>query len=276
MSNVPETSVTKSQALEIYDEDVSYRDVARAYIEAEFPNILGDSISSENGTLHEALSLLSDNQIDRLLESLSYTYRMNGVFHAVTDTSYEWLDIKLPIGSLTLTGTKPHINDIVYSDEIRNSPTAFAKYLVDYFNKYPDPSEDPAGLNEFRPKSDLDQILSAPVLTAERDGRIEMIDGIHRVVTSVILGAISIRAYAAIPNGKESLSMKGDSTFLTLRLLYEQATDDEARNHIFQTCLILARASTDGANAIKTYWSDHARNGTIEEAGKSLLSALLD
>lgn len=276
MLRIPEESITRSNALEIYAENVPYRDVARAYLEAEIPNILGNSISTEHGTLHDSLGLLSDDQIDRLLESLSYSYRMNGVFHTVTDTAHEWLDVELPIDAMTLTGTKPHINDIVYSDEIRNRPAAFAEYLADYFDKYPDAMEDPAGLDEFRPKTDLDQILSAKIITAERGGRIEMVDGIHRLVTSSILGAVSIRAYAATHNGKESLTMKGDSTFLTLRLQYESVSTDEAREHIFATCLLLARASTDGAKAIETYWIDHPMSTDIKDAGKRLLLALQD
>lgn len=274
MSNDAKASLTRSNALKIYADGVHYRDVARAYLETEIPNILGNSVSSEHGTLNESLSLLSDKQVDRLLEALSYSYRMNGVFHAVTDKGNEWLDVELPIEALFLTGTKPHINEIVYSEQIRNRPVAFAEYLIDYFNKYPNGSEDPLGLNEFRPKTSLGQILSTNVLASERNGHIEMIDGMHRLIAAAILGATSIRAYVAVPNGSEPLTMKGDSTFLTLRQLYERASSDEGRNHIFQTCLMLAKASTDGAEAIQVYWIDHSKNTMVQETGARLLSAL--
>ena len=103
------SSSTENASLNIYSRDVPHRLVAESFLRAELPNILGRNIRSDIGTADEALAALSDDQIFRLLESISYSYRMNGVFEKVTDQSYDWLDVELPIQAITLTG-KNHIS----------------------------------------------------------------------------------------------------------------------------------------------------------------------
>ena len=68
--------------------------------------------------------------------------------------------------------------------------------------------------------------------------------------------------------------MKGDSTFLTMRLQYEEAISDEDREHILNACTLLARSSTDGVEAIQNYWIEHPRSDAIKTAGRNLLTRL--
>ena len=274
MSKETDKSLTKFHSHEVFAENVSNIDVARAYLNAELPNILGENITSSDGTMKESLTNLSNKKVMRLLEGLSYAYRMNGVFHTVTDEANDWLDVELPIDAITLTGIKPHINDIVYSARIGNRPLVFAEYLSDYFGEHPETCDDPQNLNEFRPRTTVEEMRHTRLLTAERSGAIEIVDGAHRLLSTAILGAVSIRAFAAVPNGKESISMKGDSTFLTMRLQYEEARTDEERECILSASLLLARSSTDGAGAIQSYWIDHPRGEEIKTAGRNLIARL--
>lgn len=269
-----ESPVPHDTFLEVYNDDVSRKEVAIAYLVAEFPNILGENIRSQNGSVEDSLRILDEKQIERLLESLSYTYRMNSVFHRVYDASNQWVDAELPIGNISLTGTKPHINDIVYSPEIANSPIAFAQYLSDYFKEHE--NDDPLDLNEFRARGGLEELLATRLITAQKLDSLEIVDGTHRLIKCAMLGASSVRAYVALPSGQESVAMKGDSTFLTLRLAFEIASSATEQEYLLQACKLLAEDSLDGYEAIKVYWIEHPRDAAIQDAGRRILAMLDD
>ncbi|MDB5183859.1 MAG: hypothetical protein JWO07_540 [Candidatus Saccharibacteria bacterium] len=265
-------SETQSRALVIYDEDVPPTDVARGYLQVELGNVFGENLRSDAGSIDESLETLSVSQVNRLLEAVSYTYRMNGTFHKVTDASLDWMDVELPLDAILLTKIKPHISEIVYSSDIQRSPIAFAAFLGEYFSHHPDLADDPQDLNEFRPRSLAGNATS--LITSESDGVIEVFDGNHRLTNAALLGAVSVRVFAGIPNGRESISMKGDSVFLTLRLEYEKAESSEERVHILETCLLLAKSSTDGRDAIHSYWVEHALTEEVASEGKVMLARL--
>ena len=151
---------------------------------------------------------------------------------------------------------------------------AFADYIRDYFDLFPDADDDPQGLNEFRPTTPIEDIRANNIITDERYGLILIRDGSHRLITSALLGATSIRAFSGVPNGRESLSMKGDSTFLTLRIQFEAAQDDDERDSILHTCFLLANSSSNGSSAISNYWIDHAPNMEVADAGERILARL--
>lgn len=263
-------SETKARALTTYAEYVSRPDVARGYLKVELENIFGGNVRSDSGDVGESLDKLSDQQINRLLEAISYTYRMNGTFHTVTDESLDWMDVELPIDTIQLTQIKPHINEIVYSPDIQRNPFAFAAFLGDYFAAHPDPLDDPQQLHEFRPRPSQ---VPTNIITSETNDTIEVFDGNHRLINAAMLGEVSIRAFAGIPNGRESITMKGDSVFLTLRLQFEASQSSVERLHILETCLLLAKTSTDGYEAIESYWVDHGA-GDVAEEGRVMLARL--
>jgi len=270
MTEISNTSETKAKALHVYGENVPRLEVARAYLKVELGNIFGTNIQSDNGSIDNSLEELNDSQVTRLLEAVSYTYRMNGTFHKVTDESLDWMDVELPIDAIQLTKVEPHISEIIYSSGIKRNPLAFAALLGDYFADHPDIDDDPRRLNQFRPKP---LIQDTRLITSELNDEIEIFDGNHRLVSAALLGAESVRAYAGIPNGKESISMKGDSVFLTLRLQYEKAVSPEEREYIIETCILLAKSSTDGYRAIQEYWVNHGSGGVVRE-GNAILSRL--
>ena len=243
-------------------------DVAQSYLRAELPNI------AKGIDVDASIDALSVKETWRMLEALSKSYRMNGVFRSITDTSVDWRHVELPIGAISLTGIKPHINDIVYSDEIMNDPRRFADYLHDYFDQYPDANEDPLVLNEFRPRgSEIDPSIST-LLTIEREDQMDILDGTHRLIAMAMLGRTSICAFAGIKSNEGRGYMIGDSTFLTMRLQYEAAETDEEREAIVMTTVLLCKASTDGWSAVKEYWIEHPRDDEIKRVGRQILRRL--
>jgi|GEM_PF-857562 len=268
------TSVACERALEVYDANVSSLEVAKTYLKAEMPNVLSADSSQKNKLIKESLDNLSEKQIWRLLEAISYTYRMNGVFHETTNTAKQWVDVEMPIEAITLTSTKPHINDIVYSLAINRQPFEFSEYLRNYFANHHNEADDPEKLNEFRPSSDIKSLKDAKLIMRENGSLIEMVDGTHRLIAATLLGAHSVRTLVSLPNGQTSKKMIGDSSFNTLRDLYESTDSSKKRKKIIEVTAMLGKNSTDGVEAIQNYWIDHPRSILMKMAGKKVLEII--
>lgn len=265
-------SVSLQRASKIIRTNVNREEVARYYLKSELPNIIPAAADNKAviSAIERSVDQLDTENLWRLLEAISFTYRVNGMFRAITNESRDWHEITLPISAITLMGTKPHINDIVYSDRIKQNPHKFAAYLQEYFHKYP--YDDPENLNEFRPRNQ--KIRQATVVTIEEKNEIRILDGTHRLTAQAVAGVKTVRVYSAVPNRKPSKSMIGDSTFVLLRQLYSRYTHPKQRAAILETTALLARASTDGRNAVETYWVEHPRSEKIQSVGKSILSMI--
>lgn len=262
-----EISPTLKSASVVHNPAVDRLELARYYLGSELPNIIESHDSQVTQAVHHSIGQLQPHQVWRLLEALSYTFRINGVFSAVSDEGFDWKEVSLPTSAITLSGTQPHINDIVYSDEIQRDPQKFARYLNTYFTKYPQPNDDPKGLNEFRPRDHT--ITHDTLMTLERYGNIEMLDGTHRLIAMAMNGVDSIRCFSAILNGKPRRSRRGDSTFETLQKAYAHMPNH--REAILEVTEALARQSLDGIDAIARYWVAHPRDPELKSAGQTLL-----
>lgn len=219
--------------------------VALSYIQDECSKLFSvPAIAFEN---------LASKDLFRLLEAISYTYRMNGVFAAVTDQGYDWYRASTPISAITLNGIKPRIDEIVRSSEINNNPMLFAEYLQRYFAAHP--NDDPEGLDEFRPRAvgDDRRILMA----CEKEGCLKILDGAHRLMSLAMSGETAVTMYIGRHNGQPHRSMLGDSVFLTLKKAYEAADSEDERAAVLQTVKLLMQASADGREAVQLYWVDH-------------------
>lgn len=265
-----DSSPTLANATTIYDQQVDRLTVARYYLESELPNIIRSHEEPATQVIHNSIEALEPEQVWRLLEALSYTFRINGVFARITDEGLDWKEVELPIQAISLSGTRPHINDIVYSEEIQRDPQRFAAYLNNYFDQHPQPEDDPQGLNEFRPRSRA--IRHETLFTHEREGRTEMLDGTHRLIALAMAGVKSLRCYSAVLNGKPRRSRRGDSTFATLQKAYTHMP--EHRSAILEVTEALARDSVDGMDAVQTYWIDYPRSPELKQAGQELLNKL--
>jgi hypothetical protein len=262
-------SITLTQATSIYKKDVDRLELARNYLRAELPTIIATHSQTVTEAINDSLERLNEERMWRLLEALSYTFRMNDVFSCITNQALDWYELELPLGAITLGGTKPSTNKLVYSPTVKRNPILFARYLNRYFKAHPDIGDDPEDLNDFRPKDR--EVVHNIVMTRERAGKIVMLDGTHRLIAQAMLGADSIHTYSATPNAKRPLSMVGDSSFLTLRKMYERYQNLEQREAIKDVTTMLARSSSDGRHAIKAYWIEYPRTPLLKEAGEDIL-----
>lgn len=238
-------------------------EIAKAYLLAELNKIFpGDNF--QNG-LEDNIGKLSEQDVWRLLEALSFTYRLNGVFWSISDDSYVWSKEEVGCDSLVLTGMNPQVDKVTYSETIQNNPLKFRDYLTTYFVKFP--NSDPEGLGQFRPK-DITIKYPTIILTA-KDEKFYLLDGSNRLMAHLLNGGNTMNAYVGrkVKDGKMKL---GDSTFWLLRHVYEKG-DETTKQSVLTVIEELVNASSDGKDAVETYWISHVRDEKLKEVGKQIL-----
>ena len=265
-------SITFKVASKVYRKNVSRLEVARYYLKTEMSNIITPSGSGMSHDINQSIESLSDVQVWRLLEAMSYTYRMNGLFHLITNRAFDWVEVELPISVIALNGMTPAVNKVVYSKQINCDVTKFCDYLKRYFLAHPEGGNDPEGLGELRPRGG--DITHSKLMTIERQGKVTITDGMHRLLEYAQSGTQFVRVYAGVRNGKAAKHMVGDSTFLTMRHLYAKYRADEQREQILDVTAMLAKSSTDGRKAVKTYWVEHVQTKKKKGAGLNLLNKI--
>lgn len=237
--------------------------VGKYYLKAEFSKLFTDSSVRES--LDNRIDALTEQEFWRLLEAMSFSYRLNGMFWFISDESYEWSEEEWLIGDLTLTGMHPHIDQVIFSAEIQQDPIKFRDHLQRYFIEHPD--DDPLGLDQFRPS---DRTINYPIITVrENEGKILLLDGSNRFIANLLQGEEKVRAYVGrqVREGKQRI---GDSTFwLLLRLWRNASTED--RSAIETVTRLLISQSSDGESAVRSYWVDHATEEELKEVGRKLL-----
>lgn len=238
-------------------------EIANAYLIVELSRIFpGDSF--QNG-LEDNIGKLSEQDVWRLLEALSFTYRLNGVFWSISDDGYVWSKEEVSCDSLVLTGMNPQVDKITYSETIQNNPLKFRDYLITYFKKFP--NSDPKGLNQFRQKGIT--IKYPTIILTAKDEKFYLLDGSNRLIAHLLNGNTTINAYVGrkIKNGKMKL---GDSTFWLLRHIYEKG-NEITKQAVLTIVKELVNSSSDGKDAIETYWISHVRDEKLKEVGKQIL-----
>lgn len=251
-------------------------EIARYYLRTELPNVVVPAgTPAAAAAVSEAVDGgvvgLSEYNLWRLLEALSFRYRLNRVFTVLSDTGVDWHEVDLPLSAITMTGVMPTVDDIVYSSQIGRSPERFVVFLREYFAAHAD--DDPRGLEMFRPRGR--PIRLEMVLLETEDGRPAMLDGTSRLVEMALAGARSVRGYWAIPNGKPRRGRAGDSAFVQLRDLYlRHEHEPEAAAAILATARLLGDDSVDGRSAVETYWVEHPRDPRIRKVGAALVARL--
>lgn len=216
------------------------------------------------------ISKLSEKQLWRLLEALSFSYRLNKVFWLVSDDSYVWSKEKVSCNDLILSGMNPQINKVIFSKIVQNNPLKFRDYLIAYFKKYP--KKDPEGLGQFRPKSV--SIKTPTIYLFERDRKLRLFDGQNRFIAHLLAGNKKINAYVGrkVKAGKMRI---GDSTFWLLRKVYEKG-NKPTKQAVITVVKELMKTSSDGKNAVKNYWISHVVNDeALKKVGKKLISKRL-
>ncbi|MHC1716703.1 MAG: hypothetical protein AB9915_02355 [Candidatus Dojkabacteria bacterium] len=238
-------------------------EIAKEYILVELSKIFPeDNIQKE---LNENVHKLSEKEVWRLLEALSSAYRLNGVFRSISDDSYIWSKEEVNCGDLVLTGMNPQVDKITYSEAIQNNPLKFRDYLVKYFEKFP--TSDPEGLEQFRPKGK--EIKFQTIILISNDEKLQLLDGSNRLIAHLLNGNNTISAYVGrkVKVGKMKV---GDSAFWLLRHVYEKG-DEATKQAILTVVKELINISSDGKEAVETYWVSHVRDEKLKEVGKQIL-----
>lgn len=243
--------------------NVTVEEVAKYYLISELNKILpGESTQKE---LEENISKMSTKEMWRLLEALSFTYRLNGIFWRLSDDGLIWSKENIDCNNVVLTGMNPSIDKVTHTDVVSRNPLKFKDYLLEYFKKHPE--NDPEDLGQFRPRKF--EITYPSIIVLEEEGKFLMLDGSNRLMAQVMGGENSVSAYV----GKRSKPGKmriGDSTFWLLRRVYEKG-DEETKQAVLTVIKRLIEASSDGKSAVETYWIEHARDETIKQVGEKLI-----
>jgi len=109
----------------------------------------------------------------------------------------------------------------------------------------------------------------------EQEGKIQMLDGSHRLIEMLLADKEVVTAYVGHPSSKEaeekSTSRIGNSTFILLTIMYKRGNPEE-RTAVVTLVKQLIHNSVDGKNAVQKYWVDVQRDEEIKEAGIAILN----
>lgn len=235
---------------------VSKDEVARYYILCELEGILLGEAHLADDTYHL--------DIPKLLEALSFTYRANSVFDYVESEKYIWKKEQVSVDDIVLTGMGESLTPIIYSEQVRQNPRLFAEYIKTKLSV-----DDPI-VEQLRPRP-VPESRRLMLLSYDRDGRIKMLDGSHRLISLVMDGVDSVDAYIAVQANPKGKHMVGDAIFLRLRHEWQLADDVIYREAIEATVTGLIRSSLDGEKAVQSYWIDMAPTDEVREVGLSLV-----
>lgn len=252
------------QPLHIIQEGVSPIIVGKYYLKAELDRLFPGE--TPRAAIDERVNTLEDKEFWRLLEALSFSFRLNGMFWIIGNEKYTWNEEEWRIADLTFIQMGPTIDRVSFSKGIEGNTLTFRDYLQEYFLSHP--FDDPEDLGQFRPNG---QPINYPKLFLVEDPpQVKLIDGGNRLIAASLKGEESITAYIGRATTEEGMFKIGDSTFWLLRNIYQKATPEE-REVLIAAVKILIQRSSDGRAAIQTYWVDHVSDKALKEVGESLL-----
>lgn len=234
--------------------------IAKNYLKAEMHRLFPKT------NVKKTIDKLGDKELWRLLEAMSFSFRLNGMFWFISDSSVSWSEEVWNIDKLTLTGMKPAINKVIYSEEVNRNPFRMRDYLLRYFDRYP--STDPEGLGQFRPNGIA--VKHSKIFLRENGGKMTLLDGSNRLIKYCLEGKTEVTAYVGRKNGTNGKIMIGDSTFWLLRKVYGQV-DANNKEIVLSMTKILMELSEDGRGAIEEYWINHVDDPVEKEIGARLL-----
>lgn len=244
-------------------EKINALDAAKIYIVAELSRIF--SRDEAQGELKRGIDGLSEKEIWRLLEALSFNYRLNGLFECLSDEGYTWRTEEVEVGRIELTRMNPAIDAVTHSAAIQNNSIKFRDYLLKYFEEHP--NDDPKHLGQFRPSG---RPIQYPIVfLKEVEGKLKLLDGSNRFVAKLLSGDTTVAAIIGTKT-KEGKPKFGDSIFLRLRKIHEKSNAEEKAS-IVSVVKKLMQESADGRNAVEVYWVQHAKTEEMKREGEKLL-----
>ncbi len=240
--------------------------VGKYYIKAEFDRFLQNPAARLS--TEATIDSLSQQDFWRMLNAMSFTFRMNALFWMISDTSYSWQEEKIPAQQIELLEMSPKVDAVTFSSTIGRDPVKFSGYLQDYFVKHPYVEDDPEGLGQFRPNNR--EIVYPKLISVERDNKIKLVDGGNRLMAMLQRGQDEVTSFVGRKANLEGRPMLGDSVFLLLKGAYEKAAPED-RPAILRTVRLLMGQSRDGVDAVQSYWIDHVKDLGQRKIGEGLL-----
>ena len=175
------TSTPLLKPIKTLRENISNIEVAKYYLEIEFSKLFKNV---EVSHITETIEKLSDSKIWALLEAMSFTYHLNGVFFKLAREGYTWNEEIWNVGDVLLTEMDPNVNKIIFSEEVKGDALKFKHYLTNYFET--NPTSDPQKLFSYKPTN---RELKYPTLIAIRkDTKIAKFDCSHKLIELLLNG----------------------------------------------------------------------------------------
>lgn len=223
----------------VINENVSPVNVARYYLEIELLKLFKKSTEIMAESIKETVQNLSESKVWALLEAMSFTYHLNGVFYNISRDNYTWKEEVWHVRDLILIGMDSKANKVI-SEKVNGDAFKFNKLIM-----------------------------------KEQDGKIQMLDGSHRLTEMLLANIEEVVAYVGHPITKKAeekpISRIGNSTFILLTIMFKQGNSEE-RKSVVMLVKQLIRNSVDGRDAVQKYWVDVQRDEEIKEAGITILN----
>lgn len=251
-------------------------EVAKYYLEVEFSKLFKVSSKEFNEEIVKSISELKDKNVWGLLEAMSFTYHLNGVFYNIAREGFEWKEEVWNTTDLVLTGMDPAANKVIFSEEIKGDAIKFKKYLTDYFNKYKNSGEDPEKLLSYLPSNK--KIFYKKIIAKYQDDQLRMLDGSHRLIEMLLNDVKQVTVLTGYPihkNATEQPKTKtGKGLYILLTILYKHG-DEKEKEAIITTLKQLVKFSSDGADNAVKYWITNQHDTEIKKAGEIALKEYL-
>lgn len=249
-------------------ENISALEIAKYYLEIEFSKLFK---TMDVALVHESLDKLAESKVWALLEAISFTYHLNGVFFKLAREGYTWNEELWSVGAIVLTGMDTHVNKVIYSEEVKGDAIKFKNYLLNYFEKNKD--SDPQKLFSYKPTNK--EMRYTKLIATRRNNKIAMLDGSHRLTELLLNGTKEVHLFVGHPSGAEPEESKktliGNSTLILLKMLYTQGNDEEKQAVLTVVKEIIAK-TLNGKEAARRYWIENIYNDeALKQIGERLL-----
>lgn len=254
--------------VKVLREDIAKIEVAKYYLEIEFSKLFKNV---DVTLINETIDNLAEGKIWALLEAMSFTYHLNGVFFKLAKEGYIWNEEIWNVEDLLLTGMDFNVNNVIFSEEVKGDALKFKNYLLAYFESNKD--SDPQKLFSYKPTN---RVLKYTKLIATRSAnKIAMLDGSHRLTEMLLNDTEEVHIFVGHPiEGIPEESKKtliGNSTLILLTILYKQGNEEEKKAVLTVVKEIIA-TTLNGRDATQKYWVDNIYNDEYKKIGEKLLS----
>ena len=249
-------------------EDIPKVEIAKYYLEVEFSKLFK---SVDIKRINETIDNLKETKVWALLEAVSFTYHLNGVFFKLAREGYVWHEEIWNVSDVLLTGMDTNVNKVIFSQEVKGDAIKFKNYLLNYFQVHKE--NDPENLFSYRPTKS--EIKYTKLLATRRDNKIAMLDGSHRLTEMLLNDIKEVHIYVGHPiegiPEENKKTLIGNSALILLTILYKQGNEEEKKAVLTVVKEIIAK-TINGREATQKYWVDNIYNDEFKEVGLKLLS----